>query len=74
MVQVVFQKYTKLPFASFPPDYTENVQFVLLSPEVIKEGDDVQFHCEGDGHPPSDTVFYKVEVVPDSSWNGELNA
>ncbi|KAJ6663875.1 hypothetical protein lerEdw1_009956 [Lerista edwardsae] len=42
--------------------YTENVRFVLTSPEVIKEGDDVQLHCEGDGHPPSEMVFFKVEA------------
>ncbi|XP_066495162.1 basal cell adhesion molecule [Tiliqua scincoides] len=42
--------------------YTENVRFVLISPEVIKEGDDVQLRCQGDGHPPSETVFFKVEA------------
>ncbi|XP_058051672.1 basal cell adhesion molecule [Ahaetulla prasina] len=41
--------------------YTENVQFVLDSPKVIKEGDDVQLRCQGDGFPQPEYSFFKVQ-------------
>ncbi|KAM3829399.1 basal cell adhesion molecule [Vipera latastei] len=41
--------------------YTENVQFVLDSPKVIKEGDDVQLRCQGDGSPPPEYSFFRVQ-------------
>ncbi|KAM6427841.1 basal cell adhesion molecule isoform 1-T1 [Liasis olivaceus] len=41
--------------------YTENVQFVLDSPKVIKEGDDVQLRCQGDGSPQPEYSFFKVQ-------------
>ncbi|XP_070621036.1 basal cell adhesion molecule isoform X2 [Erythrolamprus reginae] len=40
--------------------YTENVQFMLDSPKVIKEGDDVELRCQGDGFPPPEYSFFKV--------------
>ncbi|XP_077192761.1 basal cell adhesion molecule isoform X2 [Paroedura picta] len=41
--------------------YTENVQFSLESPKVIKEGDDVRLLCQGDGNPPPEYVFTKMK-------------
>ncbi|KAJ7303981.1 hypothetical protein JRQ81_011497 [Phrynocephalus forsythii] len=40
--------------------YTENVDFALASPQLIKEGDDVQMHCEADGSPPPEYYFSKL--------------
>uniref|UniRef100_A0A8C6YI92 Ig-like domain-containing protein n=1 Tax=Naja naja TaxID=35670 RepID=A0A8C6YI92_NAJNA len=45
--------------------YTENVQFVLDSPKVIKEGDDVQLRCQGDGFPQPEYSFFKVKGPDD---------
>ncbi|XP_067317704.1 basal cell adhesion molecule-like [Anolis sagrei] len=42
--------------------YTENVQFSLASPELIKEGDDVEFHCQADGSPPPEYFFFRVQT------------
>ncbi|XP_060114344.1 basal cell adhesion molecule [Heteronotia binoei] len=42
--------------------YTENVQFTLDSPKMIKEGDDVRLLCEGDGNPPPEYVFTKMKA------------
>ncbi|XP_013921950.1 PREDICTED: basal cell adhesion molecule-like [Thamnophis sirtalis] len=41
--------------------YTENVQFALDSPKVIKEGDDVKLQCQGDGFPQPEYSFSKVQ-------------
>ncbi|XP_030067052.1 basal cell adhesion molecule isoform X2 [Microcaecilia unicolor] len=40
--------------------YTENVNFELLSPLLIKEGDNVTLRCQADGYPPPTYDFYKV--------------
>uniref|UniRef100_A0A670IU80 Ig-like domain-containing protein n=1 Tax=Podarcis muralis TaxID=64176 RepID=A0A670IU80_PODMU len=32
--------------------FTENVQFSVDSPEVIKEGDNIELQCQADGYPP----------------------
>ncbi|XP_063168599.1 basal cell adhesion molecule [Candoia aspera] len=52
--------------------YTENVQFVLDSPKVIKEGDDVQLRCQGDGSPQPEYSFFKVQS-PDKLSNLPTN-
>ncbi|XP_075772348.1 basal cell adhesion molecule, partial [Pelodiscus sinensis] len=41
--------------------FTENVEFGLESPQVIKEGDSVRLRCQGDGHPEPEYVFYRVQ-------------
>ncbi|XP_048357670.1 LOW QUALITY PROTEIN: basal cell adhesion molecule [Sphaerodactylus townsendi] len=41
--------------------YTENVKFSLHSPKIIKEGDDVQLLCQGDGNPPPEYIFSKMK-------------
>ncbi|XP_074836719.1 basal cell adhesion molecule [Carettochelys insculpta] len=41
--------------------FTENVEFVLESPPVIKEGDDVRLRCQGDGKPEPEYIFYHVQ-------------
>ncbi|EMP25256.1 Basal cell adhesion molecule [Chelonia mydas] len=47
---------------SFTPDFTENVEFTLESPVVIKEGDDVRLRCQGDGQPEPEYIFYRVQA------------
>nr|XP_033818855.1 basal cell adhesion molecule-like [Geotrypetes seraphini] len=50
--------------------YTENVKFELLSPLLIKEGDNVTLRCQADGYPPPTYDIYKVidntneEILP----------
>nr|XP_034973928.1 basal cell adhesion molecule isoform X1 [Zootoca vivipara] len=41
--------------------FTENVEFSVDSPEVIKEGDDIELQCQADGYPPPEYVFYKIQ-------------
>ncbi|XP_053124141.1 basal cell adhesion molecule isoform X2 [Hemicordylus capensis] len=53
--------------------YTENVHFALDSPKVIKEGDDVQLHCQSDGSPPPETAFYKLQAHGSSKDLGASN-
>uniref|UniRef100_A0A8C0J7M1 Ig-like domain-containing protein n=1 Tax=Chelonoidis abingdonii TaxID=106734 RepID=A0A8C0J7M1_CHEAB len=43
--------------------FTENVEFMLESPLVIKEGDDVRLRCRGDGQPEPEYIFYRVQVL-----------
>ncbi|XP_042296545.1 basal cell adhesion molecule isoform X2 [Sceloporus undulatus] len=43
--------------------YTENVEFLLNSPEPIKEGDDVELHCKADGSPSPEYYFSKVQTL-----------
>ncbi|XP_029432214.1 basal cell adhesion molecule [Rhinatrema bivittatum] len=40
--------------------YTENVNFELLSPSPIKEGDTVTLRCQADGFPPPPYDFSRV--------------
>ncbi|XP_038239250.1 basal cell adhesion molecule isoform X2 [Dermochelys coriacea] len=42
--------------------FTENVEFTLESPLVIKEGDDVRLRCQGDGQPEPEYIFYRVQA------------
>ncbi|XP_073178573.1 basal cell adhesion molecule isoform X6 [Lepidochelys kempii] len=42
--------------------FTENVEFTLESPVVIKEGDDVRLRCQGDGQPEPEYIFYRVQA------------
>ncbi|XP_039369555.1 basal cell adhesion molecule isoform X1 [Mauremys reevesii] len=42
--------------------FTENVEFLLESPLVIKEGDDVRLRCRGDGQPEPEYIFYRVQA------------
>nr|XP_032626409.1 basal cell adhesion molecule-like [Chelonoidis abingdonii] len=42
--------------------FTENVEFMLESPLVIKEGDDVRLRCRGDGQPEPEYIFYRVQA------------
>ncbi|XP_061453862.1 basal cell adhesion molecule [Rhineura floridana] len=58
--------------------YTENVQFVVDAPEVIKEGDAVKLRCEADGYPPPEYIFSKlqtedIQIDLGSHFNGILH-
>ncbi|XP_023968869.1 basal cell adhesion molecule isoform X2 [Chrysemys picta bellii] len=50
------------PFRLVLHYFTENVEFLLESPLVIKEGDDVRLRCRGDGQPEPEYIFYRVQA------------
>nr|XP_056703753.1 basal cell adhesion molecule [Euleptes europaea] len=54
--------------------FTENVQFSLDSPKIIKEGDDVRLLCQGDGNPPPEYIFSKMEVMLAAVYPRDLGA